>query len=141
MVLRKKASQIAHDCKKQPQYNRRLRLSCYYTFIVLLVSLIVVACSQDPKTALPPVNDSPSNSTVLSIWWDKGYILEEDEALQQVVSQWEKQTGNTVKLSFYTSDELSQKAQRAIQAGNPPDVLMNDNADRVLNPRLAWEGK
>ncbi len=141
MVLRKKASHIAQGSKTQPQYNRRPRLSRCYTFIVLLLSLIVVACSQDPKTALSPVNDSPSKSTVLRVWWDKGYILEEDEALRQVVSQWEKQTGNTVNLSFYNNDELSQKAQRAIQAGSPPDVLMNDNADRMLNPRLAWEGK
>ncbi|NMG07934.1 ABC transporter substrate-binding protein [Brasilonema sp. UFV-L1] len=118
----------------------RLKLSLCYAFIGLLVSLIVVACG-DSKTTLSPVNDSSTKNTVLKIWWDKGYTLEEDEALQQVVNRWEQQTGNKVKLSLYTSDELSQKALRAIQAGNPPDIVMNDNGDRLLSPRLAWEGK
>lgn len=78
---------------------------------------------------------------MLTIWWDKGFTLEEDEALQQVVHDWEHQSGNKVKLFFYTTDELPQKAQRASQAGKPPDILMSHSAERELNPHLAWEGK
>ncbi|MEC4819049.1 MAG: ABC transporter substrate-binding protein [Scytonema sp. PMC 1069.18] len=77
----------------------------------------------------------------MKIWWDRGFTLEEDEAIRQVVRQWEQRTGYRVQLSFYNNDELSKKTQRALQAGTPPDVLMTDNADRVLNPTLAWEGK
>jgi multiple sugar transport system substrate-binding protein len=136
MLFRKKVNQIAQSFKTLLRSNRR------YTFIeLLLISIIVIACSQEPKTTSFSVDKSPPQSTTLRIWWDKGFTLEEDEALQQVVSRWEKQTGNSAKVSFYNNDELSQKAKRAIQAGSPPDILMSDNADRALNPRLAWEGK
>ncbi len=109
--------------------------------LLFFLSLIFVACAEDVTTDIFPVNDSSTKSNVLKIWWDKGFTLDEDEALQQVVSEWEKKTGNKAKVFFYNNDELSQKAQRAIQAGSPPDVLMSDNVDRVLSPRLASEGK
>lgn len=118
----------------------RFGLMCRYTFLALLVSLVAIACTQNSKTALSPANNSPTESTVLNIWWDKGFTLEEDEALQQVVSHWEQHSGHKVKLSFYTTDELPQKAQRAIQAGKTPDILMT-RAEGELNPHLAWEGK
>lgn len=153
MLSRIKLSKIAKGLEPQCQTNQTFTsrfkrthsywgLNRCHTFIALLVvSVIVIACTQNSKITSSPVNNSPTESTILKVWWDKGYTLEEDEALQQVVSRWEQQTGNRVKLSFYNNDELSQKAQRAIQAGSPPDVLMSDNADRVLSPRLAWEGK
>ncbi|RCJ19719.1 ABC transporter substrate-binding protein [Nostoc minutum NIES-26] len=108
--------------------------------MTFLLSAIAFACTHNSPSKLSSVSES-TNNRILKVWWDKGFTLEEDEALQQVVSDWEKQTGNTIKLSFYTTDELPQKAQRALQAGNPPDILMSHNAERVLNPRLAWEGK
>ena len=67
--------------------------------------------------------------------------MEEDEALQQLVSDWEQQTGNKIKLSFYTTNELPQKVQRVLQSGNTPDIMMSNYADRLLSPHLAWEGK
>jgi multiple sugar transport system substrate-binding protein len=131
----------ANTGRSQRMSDRRHRIGVLlrYPFIGLMLAAIAIACTNISETNLSPVNEPESK--VLKVWWDKGYTLEEDEALQQVASRWEQQTGNKVKLSFYNNDELSQKAQRAIQAGSPPDVLMNDNADRVLNPRLAWEGK
>ncbi|PIG95357.1 ABC transporter substrate-binding protein [Gloeocapsopsis sp. IPPAS B-1203] len=131
------------NIKFQDQYQR-WGLSDRHVLIVLLLSAIVIGCNRNSdlnQIALSSKNQGLTQSTELKIWWDKGYTLEEDEALQQVVSRWEQQTGNQVQLSHYNNDELSRKAQRAIQAGNPPDILMNDSAERVLNPRLAWEGK
>ncbi len=151
MLCRTKLGQLIKGSKRQCRANQtftskprqistRCGLRYRYALIALLVSIIVIACTQDSKPALFPVNNSPTESTVLKIWWDKGFTLEEDEALQQLVSNWEKQSGNKVKLSFYTTDELPQKVQRAIQAGNPPDIMMSHSAERALNPRLAWEG-
>lgn len=116
-------------------------LSCRYALMTLILSLVILSCTNTSESNLFPVTKFPTENTVLRIWWDKGFTLEEDEALQQIVSNWEQQSGNKVKLSFYTTDELPQKAQRVIQAGNPPDILMSHNPERVLNPRLAWEGK
>ncbi|GAB4381408.1 MAG: ABC transporter substrate-binding protein [Elainellaceae cyanobacterium] len=112
-----------------------------YVAIVLLSSLIVIACNQTEPTPVASSTPSHSEGEALTIWWDKGFVLEEDEALQKLVDQWQQQTGNTVNLSLYTTDDLPQKAQRAQQAGNPPDIMLSHNAERSLNPHLAWQGK
>ncbi len=108
--------------------------------LVSILTLSLVACTPTPPSP-SSVAETPQSTNTLTIWWDKGFTLEEDEALRALVAQWEKQNGSSIALSFYTTDELPQKAQRAIQAGKPPDILMSNNAERVLNPRLAWQGK
>lgn len=112
-----------------------------YTLMALILTLIIVACTHTSNSELSSLTKSSNHIRVLKIWWDKGFTVEEDEALQKLVSRWEQQTGNRVKLSFYTTDELPRKAQKAIQAGNPPDILTSHSAERVLIPRLGWEGK
>ncbi|WP_339383731.1 ABC transporter substrate-binding protein [Oculatella sp. LEGE 06141] len=97
----------------------------------------MIACSRQLPSNSSLTSGSPP-TTDLTIWWDKGYLLEEDEALQQVIRTWEKAHNTHVKLSFYTADEIAQKALRAEQAGNPPDVLF---ASRAEYPLLVWEGK
>lgn len=108
--------------------------------LAIATSWLIVACNSDTQLQSDEVTKMRSESDVLKIWWDKGYYPEEDEALRTVVSNWERQTGHKAKLSFYTNDELSQKTQRAIQAGSPPDILMNDGGDRTIGS-LAWQGK
>ena len=103
--------------------------------------ILIVACSSTSDLNISPVNRSSPQDRVLEVWWDKGFYPEEDEALQQVLSEWEQETGNQVRLSLHNNDELFLKTERAIQADNPPDILMNDAADRFLNPGLAWQGK
>ncbi|MEH1833811.1 MAG: ABC transporter substrate-binding protein [Nostoc sp.] len=141
MTFKTKASQIAKGSQNQPQHHHYLRLSRRYVFIVFTLSLIIIACTNTSKLKQSSVTHPSTDSTVLKIWWDKGFTVDEDEAIQQLVSNWEKQTGNKVKLSLYIGDELPQKARRAIQAGNPPDIMMSYGAERALNPHLAWEGK
>ncbi|WP_019508807.1 ABC transporter substrate-binding protein [Pleurocapsa sp. PCC 7319] len=118
-----------------------IKLVKYFT-LAIAIFLLTVACNSDTQLQHTPgtKSRSPNQENVLQIWWDKGYYPEEDEALRAVVSQWEQQTGNQVQLGFYTNDELSQKTQRAIQAGNPPDILMNDGGDRTIGS-LAWSGQ
>ena len=118
------------------------RLLNYFALAIASL-MLVIACNSDTQLQNTQVAKprSPNPENVLEIWWDKGYYPEEDEALRAVVSNWEQETGNQAKISFYTNDELFLKTERAIQAGNPPDVLMNDAADRLLSPGLAWEGK
>lgn len=111
-----------------------------YVPITLALGLLSVACTPSTESVRSPVTPSPSEG-VLTIWWEKGFALEEDEALQQVVSAWEQQSGYKVKLTLYPNEELPKKAQRAIQAGHLPDVLMSHAAERELNPRCAWDGQ
>lgn len=113
-----------------------------YCVVVIIAMLLVIACNSDPQLQNNKVETkrSLSQTNVLQIWWDKGYYPEEDEALRNVVRSWEAKTNHKVKLSFYTNDELSQKTQRAIRAGDPPDILMNDGGDRTIGA-LAWQNK
>ncbi|MBD2059198.1 carbohydrate ABC transporter substrate-binding protein [Oculatella sp. FACHB-28] len=119
--------------------SRRLRRFYQFTLIALVLSVIIAACTNSEPGAI--VTDPPDHNAALTIWWDKGFNLEEDEAIQQVVNDWSKQHNAPVELSFYTADDLSQKAQRALQAGNPPDIMMSNSAGKALIPRLAWQGE
>ncbi len=117
------------------------RLGNRYTFIAMILVLIIVSCTHTSESGFSRLTQSPTERTALKIWSDKGFISEEDEALQQVVRNWEQQTGNKIKLTFYTTDERSQKIQRYLQAGNLPDIFMGHQTESTLTPRLAWEGK
>ena len=109
--------------------------------IVAMPIFISIACSDDSKLDPQITKNSALATTELNIWLEQGYNLEEDEAIRQVVNNWEKQTGERVKLSFFSTDELTAKAKRGIEAGNFPDILINPKGDRLLYPQLAWQDK
>lgn len=113
-----------------------------YLVLTVVSILLVVACNSDSQLQSTQVEKPQTSTTdeVLKIWWDKGYYPEEDAALGEVVRQWERETNRQAKIYFYTNDELSIKTERAIQAGDPPDVLMNDGGDRTIS-YLAWTNK
>ncbi|MDZ8186759.1 MAG: ABC transporter substrate-binding protein [Nostoc sp. ChiSLP02] len=135
--------QVTNNYQRAKQtVNCGLRqISRRYVLISLLVNLIIAGCTDTPKSEQSSITEFSNDSKVLKIWWDKGFTQEEDEALKQLVSQWEKQTGNKIKLSLYSTDELPRKIQREIRAGNLPDIVTSYTADRELIPRLSWEGK
>ncbi|GAA6623484.1 ABC transporter substrate-binding protein [Scytonema sp. NUACC26] len=111
-----------------------------YILKILLLGLITYSCSylSQPKS---PSSSNSSKNTTLTIWWDKGSNLEEDDALIKLIKDWEKRSGNRAKLTFYSNDKLPETTRRAIQAGNTPDLVMSSSAERELIPYLAWEGK
>ncbi len=108
--------------------------------IFFLVSLFLVTCTTQPeqlnsqKAPLPRV-------TPLTIFWTKGFYPEEDEAIQEIVNTWEKETGHHAELIFLSDDENLQMTQEALEAENPPDIVYNRRLEFSLIPRLAWEGK
>lgn len=112
-----------------------------YLLLALMFSLLIVACDRISTSDRDLVKAAVADDKVLKIWWDKGFTLEEDEALQQIVSTWEKQSGNKVKLSFYSTDELSQKVERELRKGDLPDLIAMFKSEKSLTARLAWEGK
>ncbi|MGF1522433.1 MAG: extracellular solute-binding protein [Leptolyngbyaceae cyanobacterium] len=114
-----------------------------YLLLSGMAAVVAVSCTQLNQTQLVTEEAAPAGDeeAVLTVWWEKGFNLEEDEAMQNLVDAWQEDSNHMVDLSFYTTDDLLQKAQRAIQAGNPPDILMSHNAERGLYPYQAWEGK
>ncbi|MDJ0636616.1 MAG: ABC transporter substrate-binding protein [Xenococcaceae cyanobacterium MO_188.B29] len=116
--------------------------------IFFIISLTIIACHsiatvdrQSLKTGSTAITKSPIENNVVEIWWDKGFNPEEDEALQELVNNWEKQTGNKIKLAFYGTDELFQKVERELHSGDLPDLIAMFKGEKSLTTRLAWEGK
>lgn len=109
--------------------------------MAIAIAFIFIACSNLFQNEPQITNKSLTKTAELNIWWEQGYNLEEDEAIRSAVNNWQTQTGNQVRLSFFSNDELIAKAERAVKAGNPPDIMMNLKADRILYPRLAWQDK
>ena len=109
--------------------------------LILVVSLIIIGCNNTEVSKSSLATNSSSNQDSLNVWWDKGFNPEEDEALRQLVSNWENKTGKKINLVFYSTDSFGEKIRRSIRAGNPPDVIMSFKAERSPNYRLAWENK
>lgn len=120
--------------------GKKIKKLLSYLALAIAIIIVAIACSSQIQLQNIEVEKSRSlrEDNVLQIWWDKGYIVKEDEILQQIVSNWQQKTGNQAEIKFYTPDEIAQKTQRAIQAGNPPDILFSSRAEY---PLWAWQGK
>lgn len=113
----------------------------WYILIAIAATCLFIACSPVSQPNSRIINPSSPETKELTIWWEKGFNFEEDEAMRTLVNNWQKQTGNQVSLSFFTNDELTAKTERAVAAAHPPDIMMNQKAENILYPRLAWQGK
>lgn len=111
--------------------------SLSYGLLIVFTALSVLACSTSIPSSTELNNPSPQTANALTILWDKGYVTEEDEAIQQVVDDWNSQ-GNSAQLSFYTSSEIAPKTLRASQTGQQPDILF---AAKSVYPVTDWDGK
>lgn len=107
--------------------------------IWLSLSVLTAACTA--KAPVSTQSEANPTSEVLEIWWTKGLILTEDEAIQKIVKDWQRQSNIPVNLSFHKQDDILQKLERAYQSDNPPDILYAYKGDLALNPRFAWQGK
>jgi multiple sugar transport system substrate-binding protein len=107
----------------------------------IAITFSFIACSNSTQLK-PQIKNQPTSAiTELNIWWEQGMNHDEDEAIRKIVDNWQKQTGKKVKLSFFSNDEFAAKVERAVQAKNYPDLIMVPKAERILYPRLAWQGK
>ena len=64
----------------------------------------------------------------LVVWWDKGFYPQEDAAVREIIAAFEQKTGKQVELVQPAQDEMFQKAQAALEAGQPPDFLFGTDA-------------
>lgn len=82
----------------------------------------------------------PALAQDLVIWWNKGYYPAEDQRFEQIVKDYEQQTGKKISLSFQTTEDGGPKAVAALNAKNPPDILFNHLLDWNYSPKWAYEG-
>jgi multiple sugar transport system substrate-binding protein len=70
----------------------------------------------------------------LVVWWEQAFYPEEDKAVEETIAAFEQKTGKDVELVFHDQDDLPDKVQAAIEAGQPPDFLfgmiIDANVDR-----------
>lgn len=122
------------DFHKQFRYSLTRRKMLW-----LSLSTLMAACTEKIPTNTQPTANSSQGA--LEIWWTKGLTLAEDEAIQKIVKDWQRQSHISANLSFHKQDDILRKLERANQTGNPPDVLYAYKGDLALNPRFAWQGK
>jgi multiple sugar transport system substrate-binding protein len=76
-----------------------------------------------------------------SVWWQQGFVPEEDESLRSTVAAYEKASGNMIDLSIIPFGPLMQKEVAALTSGDVPDVQSHDAGSQNLVPQSAWDDK
>ena len=130
--------QLQTSIKLRKRYKKRF---IQLISLVIATSLTIIGCSNPETMKSFSGANSSSTQNSLNVWWDKGFNPEEDEALRQLVLNWETKTGKKINLVLYSTDSLGDKIRRSMKAGNPPDVMMSFKAERSPNSRLAWDNK
>ncbi len=93
-------------------------------------------------------NHAPiSNSTSVSdrrditIWWEQGFLPEENAGIIELVRGWEETSGLKADLKLMHIDVLQQELLKAIaepEKSLVPDIVFAISLDANLAPRLAW---
>jgi multiple sugar transport system substrate-binding protein len=80
----------------------------------------------------------------LTIWWEQGYLPEENVGVIQLVRQWEKASGLKADLKLMHITVLEQELLKAVAEPKKylvPDVVFAISLDAKLAPRLAWSNQ
>ena len=77
----------------------------------------------------------------VTIWWNQGFYQAEDQALKDLVAEWEKATGNTVQLSFLPVADVTAKIVSGMTMGDVPDLIYSDTGQNLIIPQAAWNDK
>ncbi len=68
------------------------------------------------------------------VWWTQGFAQQEDIGFKQIVSDYEKESGNTIDYSIIPYAPIRQKIISALTSGDVPDLYQN-------NPANPWRCK
>jgi len=107
---------------------------------LFLLALLLTNCAGKTTEPTASKKASPQDDT-LTIWWTRGYYLQEDEALENVIAAWQSQTGKKVNFSFVNEDSILRKAENSLKTGNPPDIFFSSRTVRTAGPHWAWNGQ
>jgi multiple sugar transport system substrate-binding protein len=80
-------------------------------------------------------------ATTASVWWTQGYVQEEDAAFRAMVTEYQKQSGNTIDYSLIPFAPLMQKIVSALTSGDVPDVMSHDIQSAIVIPPNAWKDR
>jgi multiple sugar transport system substrate-binding protein len=84
---------------------------------------------------------SRAQAKKLTVWWDRSYSREEDEALLRIAEDFRKAKNVDVNISFTIQEDSRNKTISALKARHGPDVAYYVFNDWEVMPRFAWEGQ
>jgi multiple sugar transport system substrate-binding protein len=76
-----------------------------------------------------------------TVWWNQGFVPEEDSSFRTMVADYEKQSGNKIDYSLIPTGPLMQKLVSSLTSGDVPDVMSHDTQDATVIPQNAWKDK
>src|SRR3954453_9126914 len=76
----------------------------------------------------------------LVVWWEDEFFSGENDAVREMMAAFEKKTGKTIELTFFSREVLPGKLQSAVDAGEPPDFEFGTTTYGLV-PRGAREGR
>jgi multiple sugar transport system substrate-binding protein len=82
---------------------------------------------------------SNAAATTAEVWWNQGFVPEEDAAFRAMVAEYEKASGNKIDQSLVPFAPMRQKAVSAIQSGVVPDII--EVLDLWFAGLNVWEDK
>jgi multiple sugar transport system substrate-binding protein len=80
-------------------------------------------------------------ATTATVWWPQGFVREEDVGFRDVVSEYQKASGNRIDYTLVPFAPLMQKIVGALTTGDVPDVMNHDTAANTVIPQNAWNDK
>jgi multiple sugar transport system substrate-binding protein len=78
-------------------------------------------------------------ATTAEVWWQQGFVPEEDAGFKKVVADYGKASGNTIDLSIIPFAPLRQKIVSAVTSGVVPDMFYGTPAE--IMALYAWDDK
>ena len=90
-------------------------------------------------SALARPHIANAQAKTVTVWWQQGFVPEEDEATKVLVTDFEKASGAKVDMSIVPFAPLRQKIISAITSGVVPDMIYA--APPEVLPLQAWEDR
>ncbi|BBC26126.1 ABC-type sugar transport system, periplasmic component [Pseudanabaena sp. ABRG5-3] len=85
-----------------------------------------------------------SSHADLTIWWEQGFLPEENEQINQLIRKWEQKSGKTVDLKLLPIALIDQQLANFIEQSEftqIPDIVYSVGVDASLAPKLAWQNR
>jgi len=76
-----------------------------------------------PPLALARPHIANAAATTAEVWWNQGFVPEEDAAFRAMVADYEKTSGNKIDQSLVPFAPMRQKAVSAMASGVVPDIV------------------
>ena len=109
-----------------------------------LVGLGLGLANCTAQRQLPLTNATTDDDTDLTVWWEQGYLPEENAGVAQLVRQWEIESGLKANLKLMHINILQQELLKAVAESEKyvvPDIVFAISLDANLAPKLAWENQ